>query len=1393
MKISKVDHTRAAVTAAAGKNRGIIYDNPKRGESAERDLDKRYDSLSNRAEGLYSILNPAKGKEEKQVSAFRKTINLLTKDILKISVKGEFDKSVNKQLRMLGSAQMSKYIPSDYSVSDDQVEGLIALSIRKSLRIYVNVNGERCYLPDILTEYLKGLKNCPENADAHEFRQLVLSVGEDKLKVFLGTVINDRIKPKRKDNTIKSIENQKVRVSLVEKDGMSLLAPSNAAHPKKGHVFSFMRAYAAGSEEDRKLMLIRMRTLLVQYLRGEGDIFDIQVQEKSFCNEITEEDVLDSKLKSAFDELYSQKNEAYSITKELASLSKEEMSRRRELDEKKAILVGQIRKTKVDISTGVDEALQRHFLSALCTVSNSGFLILDQNLFDTKVGLPQCDDYKISAEKFWLDFFDGEARKILLKDDLNMYKLELLWLGKKIWNNWTSYIAQKFIDYGKAVYHFALPEEFNFENGEVRFGEVLPKYRGGISSFEYERVKAKESLERSIAVSVTFAANTFSRAVLAKTPVKENPQTKEPEPANDILFTEQNVYSPCIFSDAGKRVMRYFGGLSSWKNNQEICSLVEMDGGIGIIEPIRLHIKSIRNESFHYMSAVSMPDPAVISKLFTQEEKQYSVLVRNKYYSNNVYRYYSEKDTAQLLNHLYANPSYVPAQIPAFDRLFNRESAYTNVKFLSGSSKSKIAGEGSDEVERFKGTLMFLLKQVYYRSFLQDGSCKNYFISKIGADIGVINRRTKEIDREIKEDYDEIKRITNQVKEETNNRIKNDLKKETKGLYDIINGLKKEKKELEKQKRALESFRTRVDAPGNSATLGVICQQIMTDYELQNRDKIVHKSGKNDNEIYKHFRSMLYAYLREAFTEYFLTSKKAKLFHFILEPEMIKNQKSANDYLSAWKCSTYRNLVKDDSMLKWYVLAHFLTPKQLNHLVGSFKSYSVYVNDIERRAGDTGNREEKDTAYQESAKVNSIIEILTFAHEFCARTTNVANDYFADYEEYASTLAKFIELDKEHVTENSAALKAFCAKEIDIEEWLSKGKKRTKQQRIGIYYDAVNPVINRNVLLALMYGDLGLLSAVCDKVKETDIQNYYNKQARLEKVFKSGACRSKKEQEELREFQCIKNYIEFNDLLSFSEMINDLNGQLVNWSYFRERDLMYLQLGVQYTKLFFTNVVSKDDFRRKVAGKSFSIAEGAVLYQIMAMYSFGLPLYGFNDKGNGVVSAKVGAAISTRIKRFIGSYCRGTDQSEAANTYIEGLFFFENIGEHEEIIAARDYIDHFKYYTDHKRSLLDLYSEVYERFFNYSVNYKKSVSYILPNILERYFVRLNTEMVRSERFAKAGYETSPHPVAGIRIAGIKSENLTYKIENQAGTKVIKVPARTQKYLETVERILNYSV
>lgn len=340
-----------------------------------------------------------------------------------------------------------------------------------------------------------------------------------------------------------------------------------------------------------------------------------------------------------------------------------------------------------------------------------------------------------------------------------------------------------------------------------------------------------------------------------------------------------------------------------------------------------------------------------------------------------------------------------------------------------------------------------------------------------------------------------------------------------------------------------------------------------------------------------------------------------------------------------------------------------------------------------------------------------------------------------------------------------------------------------------MYHDGLNPVINRNVILALMYGDLQLLSAVCDKVTESDMRNYYKLQAGLTNAFKQGQCRSREEQEKLRRFQNYKNYIEFHDLLSFTEMVNDLNGQLVNWSYFRERDLMYMQLGVQYAKLFFTDSVPENDFRRKISGDGVNISDGAILYQIIAMYNYGLPLFGFDEKGQGEIAVAAGVGSSGCIGGFVMGYCRET--FEDPKTYNEGLFFFENIGAHDEIIETRNYIDHFKYYTDHKRSLLDLYSEIYERFFSYSVNYKKSVSFILPNIFDRYFVILRTEMTKNERMVKYGNELSSHIVPGISVTGASSEKLTYKINEGKKTQEIRIPARSEKYLSYVLKILSY--
>ena len=234
---------------------------------------------------------------------------------------------------------------------------------------------------------------------------------------------------------------------------------------------------------------------------------------------------------------------------------------------------------------------------------------------------------EITALQFWLDYFDGEAKKILLRGRrLDTYKTCLLWLGKRIWSNWTSYIAQKFIDYGKTVYHFAMPEELIVSGEGICLGDVLPEYQDGISSFEYERLKARDDLDRSIAVAVTFAANTFSRAVLESTPMQLNKRTNREEPVEDILFADKDVYSPNLYEDAGKRILRYFGGASSWENNDEIALYAAEDSGIELIVPIQDQLKDIRNSSFHYLAAKSCTDTTVIRMLFDQEKnEQYRV------------------------------------------------------------------------------------------------------------------------------------------------------------------------------------------------------------------------------------------------------------------------------------------------------------------------------------------------------------------------------------------------------------------------------------------------------------------------------------------------------------------------------------------------------------------------------------------------------------------------------------------------------------------------------------------------------------------------------------------------------------------------------------------------
>ena len=1316
MKISKVDHARTAVTATNKDHKGIMYDNPARSNNPLLDIGDKYDYLSKRAEKLYSIFNPTKNKEEGCVRSFRIIVNSLFKRLFEEYEGNDIEAAILRQLAYLRSSEMSKYVLEENKPNNNQIENLINESLRKALRIHEAVNGKQCYLPDILFHYLNGLNQCDKVADISVFSQLVDSIGENGIKAFLRTVNRDYRKPNKKEYTVRSIENQSVKVKVIEQDGKKLLIPSNADHPKKKYSFEFLKEYAAGTEQEKSELVANMRRLLVLYLSGQENIDDITVSEKSFCNELTEDDVLDSELSEYLNEMQSMNLRWCDVKDEIADLqakgklAKEESNKKNALKDEKRRLETEIKKLKALIASRIDETLAAHFRTAIAAQERE------------------------PSDFYWIDFFDREARKILLKGHrVDFYKIGLLWLGKKIWGNWTAYIAQKFIDYGKAVYHFSIPDVSVIDPMDMSFGEVLSPYQAGISSFEYERVKARENLDRSTASAITFAVNTFSRAILEKMPVKYNKRTGNEEFQNDILFTSPDTYKPALYQNAGHRLLRYFGGFSSWKDNEDIALYAEEDNGVELIEPMRLLLGNLRNQSFHYTGAVCSTDTSVIRILFDQETESFSDIIRKKYYSNNVHWFYSTKDIKALLDFLYRKPSYIPSQVPSFNRLFNRNSAYTHDNILMGKARQKIAGKGTDEVEVFKGAFLFLLKELYYNAFLQNSECKEHFMT-------LIREGSKRINVE--------------------------------------------------NKKALEDFRRRIESMGEEVSLGEICQQIMTDYEMQNQDKRVHKSRENEREIYKHFRSLLYLYMREAFVDYLLKSEQADFIRFIRSPLINDSAKklTREDFMAGWQCTAYNKFLKDNDSdsFKWYILAHFLSPKHLNHLVGAFKSYEVYINDIDRRADDTGNRTNAPSTLAESKRIRNIIEMLSFTMNFCAVTTNQISDYFSDEEEYAKVLSGFLDVPQKYISEDSTGLRIFCDEKVPVTITLPNGKKKSEKIRIGIYHDGLNPIPNRNIFLASMYGDLNLLTSACNKISVHDIANYFKKKNELATAFKSGICKTKEEQISLREFQNMKNRIEFNDLLSFTEMASDLNGQLVNWSYFRERDLMYMQLGIQYVKLFFTNTVPVKDFRRQIIGKDFAIKEGAILYQIVAMYTYGLPVYGFDKKnGSGKVTVPAGVDSAGAIGGFIKSYCREEFSNPA--TYNEGLYFFEKIDEHDSVIETRNYIDHFKYYAGHERSILDLYSEVYECFFDYSMNYKKSVSYIITNILERYFVTLRTKMGKSERISKKGRKT----VAAIYATGASSANMTYKIKVGEKIENITVPARTDQYLKTVLRILAY--
>lgn len=1292
MKISKVNHTRAGVSIAEKQSNGILYENPLKTNSGNSiNLKQHVEDLNKNAKNLYSIFITVrqKGGSDKKKNNFTKSELQMFEDIrnfstgLKKEVLCEYrnnvsmEKNISYQLNKLeqwitknstGKNSLSRY-ESFQTIMDEDVDRTVDVCLRNSLRKFVRIDdsGQKTYIPDLIKKLLKTV------ILANSTHSEPLSDAE---KESLLRVLNeDYGKCEALKKIVHSIESQNVHVSPVEKDGKMLLQLSSAEHKQKKYIFAFLKKFATAEIEEQNKMILHMKRLILLFYCGKSKYEDALSVDANKMSVWSWRFLQDESIVNYDDEIYNMIIENSSPQKKL----------RRSIPGK------------------LQEKIAESYRNAVKTEG-----ITEEDIF-------------------WLQFIENSAEKLLLsKKNVSPIKLSVSYLCEHTFREWTSYICTKYIALGKGVYHFTVPKDTEkVITGEATIGEVLPEYRSGITSFDYEKIKAEETLSRDLSLYTAFAVNNFAMSVMSS----ENRAQKGNE---DILSVKK--LENLMYQNADTKILRFWGGESTWSDDVK-------PNKTDLVNAVREALQSVRNCNFHYSTGMSMKPGEhidVLRKLFQKEFVDAGSIYRKKFYSNNVWMFYSEKDIKGLLNVLYQKELERPAQIPAFNKIINKANLEETINvFIKGKKKKKLtSGDNSIEcMEKFRNCLFFVLKEIYYYGFLQNDDVITYFKNAMDSDT-----------------------------------------------------VDSDSRDSKKQEEAHDNFKKyfyNLECNNKEMTFGEICQQIMTEYNQQNQGncRVASNLKDHDDEKYKHFRALLYRYIKKAFWTYL----KQDCYLFLREPERKETSEKPEfeSFCKDWRPELYDSLAKrmneDDSLPVWYTMAHFLNRKQLNMMIGCIKNYIQYMQDVERRRRNTGNCIGIE-AEQEIYPYKNILPVLEFSMLFCGNITNCFEDYFKDEDDYAAHLASYVDFGGT----DKLTLEAFCSHRIN---------EGSPTGTIGLYYDEQEPIINRNIVYASMYGNEALFCKNhVQKITEQQIRAYYKCGKTLAKVFKSGTCENREEAETLRKFQNEKNHIELTDITTYSEIVNDLMGQLISWAYLRERDLMYYQLGVHYIRLFHSDCVEESSPLRKLCGDGISIQDGAVLYQIIAMYTYHLHVLTFDKTGN-IIRNENASSNGASVKAFFKDYCK--DKGEI---YSQSLCLFEDTEKgHDEMVEFRNYIDHFKYYSHLDRSIMDLYSDVYDRFFTYDIKLRKSVSFIFSNILAKYFVLAETSMQLGEslRYTKdAKDKMSKRKAAKLSIKALKSDgfHLSKNVLDQnvpSAKKCNMIMARSDAFLGQLQKILEY--
>ena len=1314
MKILKVDHVRTGTTVTNRQGEGMIYVNPSKKADARKNLNEHIYKLNEKAKVLYSPISPVNAitsamidKSAKQdVNASAKAIKYLVNGILRKNESGI--PSSNVLLSQILEKAKEAYTSS---ADPDKLSGKIV---------------ERCLRKKLCkkSEIAKALFAAILSANKAERINLL---DKDEVKAFFDLAYEDYYKKEQLKKIEESIIKKDVKVQVKEgTDGEKHLVLSSAENPKKHFYFDFIKEYASKDTAGREEMLIHFRQLIILYYSGtEAYHLSIGSDVGAWTFGSSLPDVADNfndEAATLINECQLQQAEKDKCTKKRNTLANNQKNYRfgspefKNLDNQKkdcetaiASCNSAIKEAKKKIKELLSDTICNNYRSAIKT----------EGLSDSDI--------------FWIGFIQGTAEKLFEKTrSYTSYKISTKYLYEVTFNEWLSFIALKVIDMGKAVYHFAMPDCSDIRSGkEIKAGKIQPLFEEGITSFDYERIKAKETITREFAVHATYASGIFSNTVAnaeyrlrTETDAKGHTLSFE----DSLQYKEEN-WEQALVPDAKKKLLMFFGGQSKW-NETDITAKSDLEMTLAFQEMIKV----IRNSNYHYAGSIASPKEesiAVMRILFDKEFSELGRILREKYYSNNVPVYYAVSDIDKLMSFLYTGESKREAQIPSFGNILKKKEMPTFVqKNIAGSLLAKY---NVQELEKFRSALYFVLKEIYYYGFLKETNIKERFLTFLS-----------------------------------------------------------KSKDSAKNPDAYDNFQRRIKDLNESCSFGEICQMLMTDYNQQNQGNYKVKSQiqeekdrKSDKgHKYEHFKMLLYVTIQGAFTDYL--EEKKDVFAFLKTPDLKEHffeSNAASTFTSSWNADIFNEtkqiLSEDPYCLSWYALAHLLSPKQLNHLQGDIRSYIQFVGEINKREKSVFGKERDTRLVDTIGDYEKILKVLEFVMTFIGKTSNELTDYFADADDYAKHLYSYVGYATKKEEKNNATLSAFCEKQI-----VQKGV--TLTDKIGIYHDGTNPIINNNVVKAMMYGNEAILSEAISKVSgdliHGDVVSYFRLKKELEKVFEKGECTNQEEQAKLREFQSLKNKVELYDIAVFTDIINDYMGELVNMAYLRERDLMYYQLGYHYLRQEYATVEEK---YKTISGKNINITSGALLYQITAMYSYDLPII-YKEEDNYKYST------DGKIVRFVKRYCQ-EDLEDYDNVYYSGLELFEQRSEHDNLHLFRNEIDHLKYFISAKKSILDMYSKVYNGFFSYDTKLKKSVSYIFTNILAKYFVIADTKIIARQIDGRR--------FAALSISEMSSDMFNYKgrekIKDKNGNEKIKditysLPVRSDDFLKDVRKLVEYS-